>query len=474
MAFTLTACGGNGDDSSGGSSQGNTGSSGGSGSSSGDAGSTASARTSINMGGWWRPYYFSDDTSVEADPSYSGAEVSHLKFERMQWVQQEYGLPIYFHNLTEQGNLESINTSIAAGTPDMEVYMVDMKKATNIHFSGLTLDLRTILPADHDIFTTQNRMRFIDLMDDKAGLFVPVTDEDVVTNVLGLGFNLQLIEAANLERPDVLWERGEWTWAKFEEYLKILTHDDQYGFGGYMCDFMTGFLMSNGTYIAGAPQENISSKEVGEVLQLISDMYNTWNVCYPYDSQLTNPDAKPGETMRWAYREGKVAFYPLFVWIQTQNEDYNHLGTNDTPLDFDTVWVHWPVGPSGNAETNAGKLAVAGNVYMLPAGLENAEQVFNYMDDYWNWYDSDLNLRSEVTDLSWYYVGTSNKEEIQNHNFQVQWEAGMKTSFDLWEDLAPEGMYDAFNGLVDGVVTPSQVQETLKNVYQAKLDDIFK
>jgi ABC-type glycerol-3-phosphate transport system substrate-binding protein len=473
MAFTLTACGGDGD----------TDTTQAPGTSDADFGQQAAigqgaARQDgrIDMGGWWRPYYFSDDDSVEVDPSYSGSDESHMKFERMQFVQDKYGLPIYFNNLTFEGNMESLNTSIIAGSPDMDIYMVDMNRAVPIQFSGLGLDLRTILPADHDIFTTQSRLTFIDFQDGKAVFFKPVTEEAAVDNVCVLAFNLQILEANNLERPDALWERGEWTWAKFEEYMKTLTQDtngdgeiDQYGFAGWVGDFMPRLLLSNGTYIANSATENISSAEVGEVLQFISDMYTVWKVANPYDR---SAGAQNWDIQRFAYREGNIAFWPIFNWIASQNDDYGYRGEG-TPLGFDTVWVRWPVGPSGNQETNAGDILTAGNVYMLPANVAEPELVFNYMDDYWNWYEGDLDLRASTADLNWYYGVSSNKEEIQDHNFSVAYDAGSKRSIELWESVSPDGFWENVDGLIDGTITPAQMQATLANSYQARLTIMF-
>jgi hypothetical protein len=480
MAFTLTACGGSGN---------------GSGDGGGDTAATPTPGTTdadfgqqvqvgqgaatqdgrIDMGGWWRPYYFSDDDSVEADPSYSGSNEAHLKFETMQSVQDKYGMPIYFNNLTFEGNMESLNTSILAGTPDMDIYMVDMNRAVPVQFSGFGLDLRTLLPADHDIFTTQSRLQFIDFKDGRAVLFKPVTEEDMVDQVCVLAFNLQILEANTLERPDALWERGEWTWAKFEEYMKVLTQDtngdgeiDQFGFAGWVGDFMPELLMSNGTYIANSATENISSAEVGEVLQLISDMYNVWNVALPYDQN----DSERWTTNRYAYREGNIAFWPIFNWIASQNDDYGYRGEG-TPLAFDSVWVRWPVGPSGDKETNAGSLATKGNVYMLPANVAEPELVFNYMDDYWNWYDGDLDLRASEADLNWYYGVSSNKEEIQNHNFSVAYDAGSRRTIELWESVSPDGFWDNVDGLMFGTVTPAQMQASLAGSYQARLTVMF-
>ena len=49
-----------------------------------------------------------------------------------------------------------------------------------------------------------------------------------------------MLDEANLENPQDLYDRGEWTWEKFREYCRILTKDtdgdnniDQWGYSGW-------------------------------------------------------------------------------------------------------------------------------------------------------------------------------------------------------------------------------------------------
>ena len=75
--------------------------------------------------------------------------------------------------------------------------------------------------------------------------------ENMVGSTMPLGFNLQMIEDANLEDPRDLVERGEWTWEKFREYCKVLTKDtDGDGFDvlarvmyGGRISLMVGFVV---------------------------------------------------------------------------------------------------------------------------------------------------------------------------------------------------------------------------------------
>ena len=103
--------------------------------------------------------------------------------------------------------------------------MVESGMAIPAQMNGLAIDLKTVLPADHDLFTTQKIVTYFDLGDGKACIFSPVKAENVVAANYPLGFNKQMLEDNNLEDPRALWERGEWTWDKFIEYCQVLTQD---------------------------------------------------------------------------------------------------------------------------------------------------------------------------------------------------------------------------------------------------------
>ncbi len=425
----------------------------------------------IGIGTWWVQYYDSSHTSVEDDASYSGLDIAHLKFDNVKTIEDKYNVEFYWDNLTYEGTKESINNSILAGSPDEDIYLVELSFGIPAALNGLATDLKTVLPEDHDLFTTQSNMSYLDLGDGKACLLKRVEAASVVEATYPLAFNMQMLEDNNLEDPRKLYERGEWTWDKFIEYTQALTQDtdgdgqvDQYGYCGFANETFEQLLMSNGANVASGKTEELSSAKTGEVLQMMSDMYNTYNVCYPYDYE-----GNASDSMRIQYREGNIGFFPIAAWIAASNADYDYNGANGYTLEFDTAYIPWPVGPSGNASTNAGKVS-AGEYYIIPAGVKDPETVVNVLYDMWNWYDGDTSIRDDEEALYWWYAVTATEPELQDQNFNVMYDVGSKTSFELWNNLGFE--YD-FPSLIKGEVTPAQFQETYKQQVQDALNAFF-
>lgn len=445
----------------------------------------------ITIGTWWVQYYDSSHTAVEDDPNYVTAldeegddekeldmkafnrQIAAMKLETTREIETKYNIKYYWQNLTYTGVKESINVSILAGTPDCDIYLVDTGMALPAQMNGLALDLKTVLPADHDMFTTQSHSTFLDMGDGKACIIKRVEGQGLVEATYPLGFNMQMLEENNLEDPRDLWERGEWTWEKFNEYCQTLTQDtdgdgqiDQYGYCGYQVETLEQLMMSNGASIASGTTETLSDSKTGEALQQMYDMYNVLNVCYPYDFE-----GDPSNSMRNQYTQGNIGFFPIAAWIASGNGDYDYDGKLGYTLPFDTAYVRWPVGPSGNKDTNAGKNDTSGEFYIIPAGVQEPEKVINVLLDMWNWYDGDASIRDDKRTLNWWYGVTSDKEELQNANYEVMADCGSHSTLDIWSSIGVD--VDLYS-LIKGEMTPAQFQETYKQQFQDALDSIYK
>ncbi|MBR5010146.1 MAG: extracellular solute-binding protein, partial [Clostridia bacterium] len=327
---------------------------------------------------------------------------------------------------------------------------------------------RDVLDPDDPLLSHEDPiMNFVDLSNGAVSLLYAKGAENQVDHVYNLAFNLQMIQEANLEDPRDLVERGEWTWDKFREYCQVLTRDidgdgviDVYGYGGWLGDFLPYWFMSNGTYIAATATENFSSAEVGETLKFLQDLYITDKVAYPI------PEESGWDVCRWLYRDKKVAFCTTTTWILDSYKDYTEADPN---LDFDMVFIPYPIGPSGNAETNSTQLANS-NYWLIPSNVEDPKLVYNVLRQYVNWFQGDTELRDDPLELEWHYVTTSNKFDLQEYNFDVMMEYGSRTMVDFLQIFINDIPFRQF---LDGEYTPAQLQEQYKQVVQDNLDQLF-
>lgn len=424
----------------------------------------------ITIGVWWDIYYDSTHETLEDDPSYTGSVADQMRFDVVEAVEKAYNVKFEYVNLTYTGITESINTSILAGTPECDIYLCDLGMGIPAAMNGLALDLSTVLPADADILSDQTVLNYLDLGDGKVCLMKQVLGQNTVEATMPLAFNKQMLDNANLEDPRELYKRGEWTWDKFVEYCQILTQDtdgdgvvDQYGFTGFKEDVFSLLLMSNGASIAAGNTEGLSSAATVEALDFYSKLYNEYNVCEPY----TWDDN--GDVMRWTYRNGNIAFWPSAAWIAANNADYDWDGSVGSTLAFDTVYVQWPVGPSGNKDTNKAKLT-SGSFWFIPNNVKDPELVYNVFEALSNWYLDDVSVRDDKETMWWWYASTAKDEQLQEDNFNTMFEIGTREQFDVYQSL---GVSWDLEALIKGEITGSQFAETYRQLFQDAIDSYF-
>ncbi len=411
----------------------------------------------IRIGTWYDHYYDSTHTDIHDDPSVSDEELAQMHFDVVKEVEEKYNVRIEFVNLTWDGIQESINTSILAGQPDCDIYEGDLGFLIPAALNGFATNLEDVLPADNGLFTDQTVFSQVDIgKDDGVYLFQSNSGEMLLANTYMLAYNKQMLDEVGLEDPNALYERGEWTWEKWREYLLALTRDtdgdgviDVYGYGSRWDFLVYNLTMSNGTTIASSETENLSSPEVGEVLDFIYNMYNVDRVANPWN-------ADDFDYNQNAYLDGRVAFWIDAAWISSAN--------NDAGLEFDVVWCPWPIGPSGDESTNKFKNVSSGNAWMIPVGVEDPELVYNVFYDWQNWYHDDVDLRDN--DLTWWEDCA-----ITEENYAVMEYMGERGAFDLWNAL---GLEWDWSQLLNGEMTAAQFQETYKQSVQDALDSFFK
>jgi len=379
---------------------------------------------------------------------------AQMMLDNMRAIEEKYNIVLEYVNMTFQGIQESISTSIMAGVPDVDVYEVDLQFGIPAALSGLGVSLEEMGLQGTDVFNEQTVAKYLDINGiDEHSLFISSLND---VNAYTLAFNMNLIKEANLENPQDLYDRGEWTWEKWREYLIELTKDtdndgsiDVYGWSGYWTNLLTALLFSNNTTIAGGPNETLSSSATIEVLDFINTIYNIDRTARPWDQSNWEINNK-------LYAEGKSAFWIGAHWL------FSEQGGADLP--FEIGVVPWPTGPHGNDETNFYS-NVSGNYFMIPKGVENPRLVYDVVFDWLNWYNYD---RSVAEDLDWHM-----DMYMTDRNFEYALMMTNRAGFDIWQSL---GLADGLSlvPLMDGQKTPAQIAEESRQLVQDALDNYFK
>ena len=413
---------------------------------------TEDGRRIITIGTWYDRYYFSKHSSIEDDPELANPETAQIRLDRMRELEQKYNIVLDTVNLTFNGVQESINTSIPQGAPDVDIYEVDVQFGIPAALNGYAISLEEMGLQGTDVFATQQVMTHLSLLgQDQSFLFAPASTGGIGAYVLA--FNLDMLRAAGLENPQDLYDRGEWTWAKWREYLQELTVDtdsdgvpEVYGFGGYWTNLLGNLLMSNGTGIASGQRETLSSPEALEVLEFIHTIYTEDKTARPWDHSNWNINNE-------LYAAGLSGFWIGADWL------FGEQGGAELP--FEIGVVPWPCGPSGDPETNRHSQP-KGNWYFIPKGVENPRLVYDVLYDWINWYDGDLDLG---VDLDW-----SRSMYMTDRNFSYAQMMDTRPGFDMWENL---GVDFSIVPMTQGELTPQELADQNSALFQDALDRYF-
>ncbi|MDF2698478.1 MAG: putative carbohydrate transporter-like, substrate-binding component [Haloplasmataceae bacterium] len=163
----------------------------------------------------------------------------------------------------------------------------------------------------------------------------------------GLYYNQNLLEELGYaaDYPTQLWEDGEWTWTKFESFVKELNtklneQNGQYPMGGILYDWAYGMVPANGGYFLNdAFETGVNTPETIGALENLAGLYaipGMWSSTVDF-SYATEEN----------FKKGKIVFNPGESW---HTFDVSRMGGRDFK---DLGFVPFPKGKQvvdGNAE----------------------------------------------------------------------------------------------------------------------------
>ncbi|GHV42613.1 hypothetical protein FACS189490_11940 [Clostridia bacterium] len=392
----------------------------------------------------------------ENDPDILDFEREWSRYQALKDAEEKYNVEIRMNSMDMASTTQSLSNSAMSSTPDYDYYFNDLQVAIPAVLAGYVKKLEDFVPADNDLWNGQavfTPLRINGMPENETYLFMP---SQVRHDAFSLGYNKTILEQKGLPDPLNLWNEGKWDWQTWRDML-IKTTDitgqkktTVYGFGGFWSWFLDGMLMSNGASIAAGYEQTLTSAPTIEVLDFVNTMYNVDKTAQPWQESWNDNNN---------FKKGNLAFFVARDWILQAVSD-------DTGYEFGVV--PFPVGPSGNKDTNK-QDSLTGNVFMLPRNVAEPERVYNALFDTVNWFNYDTELRDgDLTELEDNVKGKTNLDTIM---WMSQPE---KTNIDIW--LAINQGDDAFSlvPLMNGEVTPAQLAETYKNWFQTLLDQAYK
>lgn len=262
---------------------------------------------------------------------------------------------------------EKLLTRIASGNaPDLahvNDYNINVFSA-----KGALMDLTPYIEKAYDISQPGWGHFYPHLTETHSPLGYP-TGVPAEINVMCIGYNMELIQAAGLEDPYTLWERGEWTWDKFLEYAQKLTTGEGtnkvYGFTSEEGVWWTAnWAWSNGAafYNEDKTESLVTSEAFVEAVDFMFKLHNEYDVA---------PLCIASEN----YPTSLVPAKRAAMW-----GDCLYYRTSFAELPFDYGIVPWPVGPKGTQTGNWG----SGLALTIPSNSAHPDEAWEVIEFFSN------------------------------------------------------------------------------------------
>jgi hypothetical protein len=402
------------------------------------------------------------------------------RYENLKAVEERYKVKFEYVRTTFEGIQISLDEGVLSGRPEADIYEADINFGMAYALNEYAYALEDLTGPDDDVFTTQQVFKSLKFpSQDKTYLWSYYAED---ATVYCLGFNWTLLQAKGLENPQDLYDRGEWTWDVFLDYCTKMTDltasTPVYGFTGLWTNHLNGFLRSNGADIAGTKEGGLLSAATGEVLDLWKKLYVDLKAARPWNADSWEVNNQ--------YSDGSAAFFTAANWI-FNSDNANYGGGMDYPLNYELGVVPYPVGPSGNKDTNVHN-SVTGNYFLIPKGVEDPASVYAAFLALRNWYDGDFEntklydvIDPDDVPLTWseqvVIAAAHGNEALADSNVRLIDMMMRSVSFDPWESMsinAGDSGDFSMVPIMDGTMTPAQFQETFKQPLAYALQTVYK
>ncbi|HWT75024.1 MAG TPA: extracellular solute-binding protein [Mobilitalea sp.] len=408
----------------------------------------------IKIAMFYDMYYDSTDTVPEDNPNVTNVDLAQKVIDNVRRIEQKYNVRIEYINPGSEALIDSLNTSVVAGTPDYDVYLTQLSFGLPLAVNGYFENLSDISKNYEDINISNNIVTPFKIAG--TNCFFSKSGKNVAANYLV--YNADMLKQLGLEDPNDLYQKGEWTWDKFEELCVASNQDsdnngvtDIYGYGGDLTLTLTEFLASNNAILVKEDgTEGVTDPKTLEVFQFLSKLYN--------DDKAGRPLTSDWNDNIYAWTQSKCVFSPTPMWIIQTAGDIN----------FNYRIVPWPQGPSGDG-TKAGQSF--NDYFAIPKGVQDADKVYQIMEEFFGgWYGNDLATRdSDMIELA---EGCFLDENDVNTAFQI----GERGNGDIWSIVDTNYIIsNIFNSVCTTKdMTAAQAVEANKQLFQEEIDKLLK
>ncbi|MCL2363689.1 MAG: ABC transporter substrate-binding protein [Defluviitaleaceae bacterium] len=311
----------------------------------------------------WMP----DHQTHDPDPTIADPDYLDQRWINLQRIYEEFGWSIRYEIISYEEIFPAFVASVMAGTPLGDIVELPTTALLVAAQMGLLQAVEDFAPPGADIWQDDMWVRPGTFF---GGNHYAVASRRLNTENTVFAYRQDLIQAAGLELPSVLYERGEWTWDVFLDYLRATTiigpdgNVVQYGLRGTPRHLMPLIVASNdGHFITPELTSGFHLPETVRAFEFLHQIYQTEGLGHP-----------PVNDWYDHIGEGEIdaAFFVAEMWaLGDWTPRGQHIGVRGG--------VPFPIGPNNTSGNLSMSRILAGPA--IPRGVENPYEVYRMLTE---------------------------------------------------------------------------------------------
>jgi hypothetical protein len=407
---------------------------------------------------------FDPDPGLE-DPEYEGQD-----WDNLQRIFEDFNGSVRYEIVAHEDIYEHFVRNMLAGNTPWDLVNIPRANLVSAIANDLIMSMENVVPADDPFWGNH-------------GDWWTHPTSEVMGNHYGLGradnlypwsmsYNKNLINAAGLDDPGMLYDTGAWTWEVFLEQLRVLTTFDsagvpnQWGLSGGPDKILRMMLASNDGAMVNTEDFSFGLDNPNSVraFEFFTQVIVDEQLAKPFVDSWTD----------WgAYDEGDVGFWvneQWFVWA------FGNLFWDE---EIAIGSIPFPRGPDNNRGYTHFSTGHEG--IHIPAGATDPLAIYHmffemgmayrYFSD--EAFESETGeatvaqLRSAAMDYIYFLFGDDPRDA---ERIADAWQNNGKFEWGEWLEILT---YDEVMTLASGEVTSAQFIEEMRPVVTDKIDEMF-
>lgn len=342
----------------------------------------------IRIGTWWEntlsQAMLGDEPDMETAVDYF---IERQIWDNARRVERDFNVTFREIIIPYDDFFAHLTTTAMAGEPFAEILMLEGYMILAASQNNIIQPINSILLPGSDV---QGSRTFTTARVESGGNIWSMHSNAPIAGGIGLGVNLDIINAIGANNPVTLYEQGQWTWDAFLDIMRLATRDttgdnivDQFGIAGTPADIIAHLIASNdGVLVNLDLNYGFDHPNTIEALELVQTIFSERLWYYDRIGELEFDAGNWGRNF-FAFQDGVATFWPLRTWA-----------VQDVPPTFSWAFVPFPRGP----ENRSGNTMSAGwpQSFAIAAGIDRPEEILTVFEELMAWPGEDTTLLFEA------------------------------------------------------------------------------